>query len=157
MVRGNLKNSHPKCPDFFVPIYWEIPGFRGRPEKCIGMSRKIGTKKVGHTDYGATGYSRDDDFHYTYLRMPNGMQFVKCGGAFRAYCAREIIRLKGKYPKGRQFGGDAGGEWFIGAISSTLTQFEWNRNDQGLFWCLLDYVAPMMSTDCLMLASLLGT
>ena len=48
MVRVNLKISHPKCPNFFVPIYWKVPifwdpNFSGRPD-ISGNPDKLGRK-----------------------------------------------------------------------------------------------------------------
>jgi len=39
-----------------------------------------------HQDYDEAGYSRDDDYTWVYLPMPDGIKTVKCGGTFRTYC-----------------------------------------------------------------------
>jgi len=46
-----------------------------------------------HKDYDKAGYARDDDFHWAYLPMSDGMTAVKCGGTFRSHCVHEPNRF----------------------------------------------------------------
>jgi len=95
-----------------------------------------------HKDYDKAGYKRDDDFHWAYLPMSDGMTAVKCGGTFRAHCVRTLNQLQIKHPKGRQFDKEGAGDYFIGARQCTLTPLEWEINDMEMQFSLMHWIAP---------------